>query len=107
MDCTEGNEMTRFEKLVAHLKAAQPFRRRLVVRRVEMVDDGSTSISDSFRVITITVNSKLPFAAAKDALIHEWGHAAELDDWEPHGANWGKHHAAAYQAWEEFLESGH
>ena len=98
--------MTRFDRFVAHLKASQPFRRRLVVRRVAMGLDGNTTLSGSFRTITISIHKNLPFDRARDALVHEWGHAAEMDDWEPHGEVWGKHQALAYRAWEEFWEAG-
>ena len=91
-----------FDQLIDHLRAQHEWRRRLVVRRVAMRDDGSCNVSDSDTQITISVRRGMNWSQTKDTLIHEFAHAEELDRWRPHGAAWGKLHAKYYEAWEAF-----
>lgn len=94
--------MNRFDDFLSYLRKSVPTKRRTVVRCCEMKhNDGNTSLSGN-NVITITIAKDLAIQDKIEVLIHEWGHALDLDDWEPHGKIWGEGMAQAYQAWEDF-----
>lgn len=95
MDC--------FERFVIHLKRTVPLKHRVVVRRVDMKDDGSTSMSDS-GLITVCIRKRDPRHRQLDTLVHEWGHAWEYDQIGNHGKGWGIGMAKAYEAWEQFRD---
>jgi len=96
--------MNRFEKFAAFLREAVPLENKVVIRRVAMGDEGSTSMSDR-RTITICIRKDAPIATQIDILIHEWGHAYEYDKTRNHGETWGRGMSKAYEAWEEFRDN--
>ena len=96
--------MNKFDLFLQHLRTKFPTRKRLVVKRVCMKDDGKTTESDRGK-ITVTINRDMTVQQQIDTLIHEWGHVIEFDAWEPHGKRWGEGMAKAYQEWEKWDET--
>lgn len=97
--------MNRWNKLVSKLKRECPTkRRRVVVKRVSMEDYGSTKLSDSTKVITVTIRKSDSLSVQEDTLAHEWGHVLEYDAWDIHGKAWGKNYVSSYAVLESFRE---
>ena len=87
--------------LIEDLKAELPTERVVVVKVVPMSRAyGTTSLSARGR-ITICIAAGLPQDQAEDTLVHEWGHAMHLDEWEDHGDAWGMYQAQAYRILEQ------
>lgn len=63
-----------------------------------------TTLSGNYKRITVMIDPAQDWQAIVDCIRHELGHAAEHDEWEPHGPAWARHHAAFYRAWEELTK---
>lgn len=89
----------KWRSLVAHLRVTCPVTRRLVVHRVPMLKNhGTTSLPESEKTITISVNSTDDETVQRDSLVHEWAHAMEFDKTGNHGPVWGKFSSQTYSA---------
>jgi hypothetical protein len=76
-----------------------PLSRSVKLRVVAMKAHGSCNLSDSERFITISIKSTDPLPIQEETLIHEYGHAMEMDQTGNHSKLWGECHSKAYTAW--------
>jgi len=96
--------MKRFKLFLKFLRVHVPIKRKVIVRCVQMKDDGSTTLSDSGTII-VCINKDKPTTEQIDILIHEWGHVIEYDKLGIHGKQWGIGMSKAYEAWEAFQQT--
>lgn len=96
--------MQRFYLFLKFLRVRVPIKRKVIVRRIKMNDDGSTTLSNS-EAIVVCINKDKSIPEQIDILIHEWGHVIEFDKMQIHGRQWGIGMAKAYETWEEFCRT--
>ena len=92
---------TKWQALVAHLKAALPTTRRLFVVRRRLRMPGETNANEDDTRIYLSIRKTDGPIAQTRSLLHEYAHALELDRYGYHHDVWGKFQAAVYRVWEE------
>jgi len=89
----------RLREILDELLEDLPLSRTVKLRVIQMQAHGSCSLSDSERFITISIKASDSLDTKIDSLVHEYGHAMELDQTGNHSPLWGKCHSLAYTAW--------